>query len=228
SETVDVAKACFDAGADGIHAHVRDEEQNHTLDAGLYRELQDEMALQVPQMVVQITTEAVGRYSATEQRQLVYDLTPRAASVSLKEMMSDDDKVEAGRFYNWAFEFEIAVQHILYSVEEVTRLFDLVREGVIPDGPLQVLFVLGRHTKDQQSDPASLNLFLDALPQDKARPEWAICAFGKNEILCLVEAAKQGGKARIGFENSIWNDDGSVAKDNAERVKALVERIQAK
>ena len=54
-----------------------------------------------------------------------------------------------------------------------------------------------------------------------------ICAFGPAETECLVEAARQGGKMRIGFENSLWNADGSLAKDNAARVRELVASLAA-
>ncbi|MEO0829677.1 MAG: 3-keto-5-aminohexanoate cleavage protein, partial [Pseudomonadota bacterium] len=48
--------------------------------------------------------------------------------------------------------------------------------------------------------------------------DWMVCAFGPAETACLAYAADRGGKMRVGFENSLWNADGSLAKDNAERV----------
>ena len=42
---------------------------------------------------------------------------------------------------------------------------------------------------------------------------------GAQETARLIVEA--GGKARVGFENSLWNADGSVAADNAERVRAI-------
>ena len=39
SEIVQEAKNCFQKGANAIHAHVRDQEGNHSLDIGLYKEL---------------------------------------------------------------------------------------------------------------------------------------------------------------------------------------------
>ena len=62
-EIVACAADCFAAGADGLHAHVRDGAGEHVLDAGLYAELMTELARTVPGMPVQITTEAVGRYT---------------------------------------------------------------------------------------------------------------------------------------------------------------------
>ncbi|MEF9602808.1 3-keto-5-aminohexanoate cleavage protein, partial [Paracoccus sp. PXZ] len=85
------ARECHAAGAGGIHAHVRDAEGRHVLDAGLYAELIAELARAVPEMAVQITTEAVGRYSPAEQRALVARLRPAAVSVALREITAEPD-----------------------------------------------------------------------------------------------------------------------------------------
>jgi uncharacterized protein (DUF849 family) len=221
AETVETARACFEAGAGGIHAHVRDAAQNHVLDAGLYRELTDEMAGAVPGMAVQITTEAVGRYSPDEQRAVVKAVMPSMVSVALREMAPDSDTAEASRFYHWAHEAGISVQHILYAADDVARLAQFAGDGVIPRNNLQLLFVLGRYAKDQESDPADLEPFLAELHVSDIEADWAICAFGRSETAALAAAIRQGGKARVGFENSLWNADGSLAVDNAERVREV-------
>ncbi|WP_370321533.1 3-keto-5-aminohexanoate cleavage protein [Oricola sp.] len=220
-QTVATAKACFEAGAGGIHAHVRDADQAHVLDAGLYRELVAELARELPDMTVQITTEAVGRYSPEEQRAVVRAVMPKMVSVALREMIPDPDTSEAARFYQWAHEAQIAVQHILYTPNEVSRLEELVETGVIPRDDLQCLFVLGRYAKDQESDPLDLLPFLDTLNMSALVADWAVCAFGRGETAALQAAFAAGGKARVGFENSLWNADGSLAADNAERVREI-------
>lgn len=220
-QTVETAKACFAAGAGGIHAHVRDAEQAHVLDAGLYGELVAELARDVPGMAVQITTEAVGRYTPEEQRAVVRAVMPKMVSVALREMIPDGDTKEAARFYQWAHEAQIAVQHILYSPDEVSSLEEFVANGVIPGSDLQCLFVLGRYAKDQESDPLVLLPFLDTLKMSNLTADWAVCAFGRGETAGLQAAFSAGGKARVGFENSLWNADGTVAGDNAERVRAI-------
>ena len=97
AETVATARSCFAAGAGGLHAHVRDEEGRHVLDAGLYSELIAEMSVVVPDMMVQITTEAVGQYTPQQQRRLVENVRPDAVSVALREMLPDDSEAEAAR-----------------------------------------------------------------------------------------------------------------------------------
>lgn len=229
-EIVATAKSCFAAGAGALHAHVRDAEGCHVLDAGLYRELMAEMARDVPDMDVQITTETTGRYSPAEQRALVRDVQPMAASVALAEMTSEGETAGARDFYHQAAEAGIAVQHILYSAKDCTRLFELLRAGFLPETPLQLLFVLGRYAKGQISAPEDLDPFLAALDAGRAAAppvDWSLCAFGPGETRCLTRAARFGGKARVGFENSLWNEDGSVARDNAERVAEVAARLAA-
>ena len=63
SEIVKEAVNCFNEGANAIHAHVRDKKGDHCLDAGIYRELLSELDIKVPELPVQITTEAVGKFS---------------------------------------------------------------------------------------------------------------------------------------------------------------------
>lgn len=221
-ETVETAIACHAAGAGAIHAHVRDAEGRHVLDAGLYRELIAELARAVPNMIVQITTEAVGRYSPAEQRAVVDEVAPAAVSVALREMIPDaGEEAEAARFYARCREREIAVQHILYEPDEVALLGRLVAAGVIPAEDVSVLYVLGRYAANQESDPADLLGFTAAASDLPAAPEWMVCAFGHSETAALAAALRAGGKARVGFENSLWNADGSLARDNAERVAAI-------
>ncbi len=221
-ETVAAAVACHAAGAGAIHAHVRDAEGHHVLDAGLYRELIAELGDVVPQMIVQITTEAVGRYRPAEQRAVVDEVVPAAVSVALREMVADaGDEAEAARFYDRCRERDIAVQHILYEPAEVARLGGFIERGIVPGDGLSVIYVLGRYAASQQSDPADLAGFLDVAATLPVAPDWMVCAFGVNETAALAAALAAGGKVRVGFENSLWHADGSLARDNAERVAAI-------
>ena len=221
-ETVAAALACHAAGAGAIHAHVRDNQGRHVLDAGLYGELIAELARAAPAMIVQITTEAVGRYSPAEQCAVVDAVAPVAVSVALREMIAGPyDEAEARRFYGVCHDRGIAVQHILYEPAEVVRLGHLIAAGIVPGDGLSVIFVLGRYAFGQESDPADLAGFLAAAAGLTVAADWMVCAFGRNETAALDAALRAGGKVRVGFENSLWHADGSLARDNAERVAAI-------
>lgn len=221
AETARVAAQCREAGADAIHAHLRDREGRHSLDADGYLDLIKTIRREAgEEMVIQVTTEAVGRYSPAEQRAIIDAVGPDAASVSLVEMIPDQaHEAEAAAFYARCASRNIAIQHILYSPAELDRLSDLVRRGIIVDNGLSVLFVLGRYTLGQQSDPLDLMPFLAAAKILK--PTIMVCAFGRGEIPALACTLGLGGHARVGFENSLTGPDGILWSDNTRPVAAM-------
>lgn len=232
-EIVQCAKACFTAGAQGIHAHIRDAQGQHSLEVGLYRELLGELAQQVPDLVVQVTSEAAGRYQALEQQALMRTLQPAYMSVAWREMVFNQEAItlKAARdFYAWAAERAVTIQHILYSPADLIAWVQARQIGFIPwqEQP-HILLVLGRYSHNQHSDPQDLKPFLQVMDHQQLRLElqWAVCAFGVSETECLIEAAKQGGRVRVGFENSLWHADGTVATSNQERVAVLNQTLQA-
>ena len=48
---------------------------------------------------------------------------------------------------------------------------------------MQLLFVLGRYAKNQQSQPSDLDPFMKVLADQYVEADWAVCAFGQNERL---------------------------------------------
>jgi len=224
AELADTAAACLDAGAAAIHLHVRDAQARHVLDVGLYREAVAAVRAKAgADMVVQVTTEAVGRYSPAEQMELVRTLRPAAVSVALRELLAGGEAGPAA-FYRWASDRGVSIQHILYDRADLDRFAELRQRGLMPAPRPQLLFVLGRYALNQESSPADLDIFLEGLDHHglKGDAVWSVCAFGRGETAALAAAIEAGGHVRVGFENSLWNTDGSVASDNAERVAAIV------
>jgi 3-keto-5-aminohexanoate cleavage enzyme len=130
-ETVAAAKDAFAAGAHALHAHVRDADGRHSLDAGLYRELIKEMERAVPEMPVQITTEAAGRFGPDTQRKVVREIRPEGVSVRFAgDVAIERPRCGCENFYAWADDEGIAVQHILYTPEDAARLVRLWKAQV--------------------------------------------------------------------------------------------------
>ncbi len=223
-EIVACARDCFAAGADGLHLHIRDAAGGHFLDVGTYRDVLGAVKAAVPDMAVQITTEAVGVYAPDVQRAVALGSGASLVSVSIAEMCRDGEAA-ARRFYQEAAARGIAIQHILYDSADAVLLARVLPAAMLRDPALQLLFVLGRYSDGQVSRPDELTPFLDWLNVEELSPDWALCAFGPQETDCLVAAYQAGGKCRIGFENSLYMADGSIAPDNAARVAELVARI---
>lgn len=228
-EIIETAKACQIAGADGIHLHIRDARQAHLLDAAEYQVLLDRIAREVPDLYLQVTSEAAGRYEAADQIAMIKTLKPAHVSVALREMVRGPDEWRVAQdFYEWAADACVDVQHILYTPDDVQTFVTGSESGRIPGNHHLIQFVLGAYDGSQASQPEDIQQLLDPLLADTAhRFDWMLCAFGKEETACLAHAAKLGGKVRVGFENSLWNADGSRARNNAERVAEVVAVIRS-
>lgn len=213
-ELADCSASIADAGASMLHLHVRDEQGGHTLDPDRYRAAIGAVRDRVgDRLIIQITTEACGLYSADQQMAVVRELKPEAVSLALKELCPDADaEPAAAEFFAWLNTEHIIPQYILFSAEEVMRFTDLRSRGVIPDDRPFVLFVLGRYSDSLTGDPQLLASYVEGLQQDVC---WMVCCFGQTENIAVTEAARLHGHARVGFENNLVLPDGSIAPDNA-------------
>lgn len=220
------AEQCLVAGAAMIHVHVHDDDAVHVLDPERYSDATRAIQNAVGnELIVQITTEAVGRYTAEDQMQLVRDLCPEAVSIALCEILPvDADPSAVSEFFKFmAFLHanRILPQLILYSSQDVERLISLARFGAFPWGieNTPVLFVLGRYKPAQHAAPSDIAAFSYVSTFEN----WALCAFGPQEAKCTSAALGLGGSARVGFENNLHLPNGNIAPDNAALVALLAQ-----
>ncbi len=222
AELEETARTCAAAGAGAMHFHVRDREGKHVLDAKLYRDALARMSAVAPDMHLQITTEAYGRYSPEEMRAIVRDVMPPGVSIGVKEIMpARVASPEDIAFYQWLDGTDIQLQNICYTPDDIDLLRDLATAADLSLDRSWILFVIGHYTTGLDSDPDGIAPFLERMKDLGLDLDWAVCAFGKTETTCLAEAFRLGGKVRTGFENSIFMGDGSVARNNAEHVTEI-------
>ena len=86
-DLVQTAVACFEAGARGIHAHIRTNEQLHLLDVERYETLITQLHSRVPGLSVQVTSEAAGIYEAEAQIKLLARIQAPWVSVAIREIL---------------------------------------------------------------------------------------------------------------------------------------------
>ena len=227
------AAACCAAGARAIHIHARDADGAHSLDPAIYAPFLDATRGAVGDAaIVQITTEAVGRYTPSEMIATVRALRPDAVSISVRELFGDDGDVEAARaggdLLHWAAGEGVGVQHILYDAADLARLRALRDDGYAPRERQAVLFVLGRYAQGLTAQPADLAAFLAAPEADRDLiGEWCVCAFGAAEHLCVMAGLAMGGHGRLGFENNVHLRDGSVADSTAALIRQTAALLSA-
>lgn len=213
-EIVADVRACHAAGAAMVHLHVRDAAGNHTLDAGRYRDVMAALNESIPDMLIQITTEAAGVCTPDMQLRCLEDVAPAFASVAVREIAQDPDV--AARLYRDATQRGTSIQHILYNSADLQQLSKWWAQGIVPKAQSSVLFVLGHYTTNRNGRPHDLIPFLATLPDGCP---WAACAFGPDEGICVAAAMAFGGHVRVGFENNILGPGGAPATGNAELVE---------
>lgn len=223
TDTVSEAAACYAAGASALHAHVRGSAGEHLLDTGLYRDLLDEMSRRVPDMLVQVTSEAVGIYTPEQQVACIQALRPRMASMCLREISADFTRPDYTRqFFEWCVEEEVHIQHIVFSEQELQHFLEYRESGIIPASQRCLMLVLGRYRADFQSEVTDLDPFLR---HDLSAFDWFVCAFGHQEQQCALAAIDAGGHARVGFENNLYLPDGEIADGSSALVASLVKEL---
>ena len=94
------AARCQEAGAAMIHLHVRDAEGRHSLDPDLYRAAIAAVRKEAgSDLIVQVTTEAVGIFTPDQQIAAMQALQPEAFSVAVRELIPDAaSETAAARF----------------------------------------------------------------------------------------------------------------------------------
>lgn len=218
AELAQCAADCLAAGASMIHLHVRDAEGRHSLEADHYRAAIAAIHERIgEELLIQVTTEAGGRYGPAEQMAHARELSPDALSIAVRELWREPALAGEAE----AFVAELAargalVQYIVYDAADVARFVALHACGAIPQAKPNVLFVLGAYAEQRAGRPEELPPLVALLP---AGWPWSVCAFGPAELRCVVTAALLGGHARVGFENNHLFPSGQTATDNAGLVR---------
>lgn len=218
-ELAETAIDCFDAGAAAIHLHVRDDHERHSLDVLRCSNAVEAVATAVPDMLVQVTTEAAGICTVDDQERLLVGLRPAFASISIAEIMRDG--VERGlAILRQAQSAGTRIQYILYSPDDVCLLARLRTDIIDDDREPSTLLVAGRYGVVDHATVDLVYHLHGALHAEGLTGErkWMVCAFGQGEMACLEAAISLGGHVRVGFENAIVDASGALASSNAERV----------
>src|SRR5580692_9571312 len=226
-ELARTAAECLERGASMIHIHVRDAEGRHCLDPEAYRVTIAHICQEVgDRLVLQITSESIGRYSPAEQRAAVLKTNPEAVSLALGELAPEaSDEKDFCIFLGKLKQMRVWPQIILYTPAEAERLGAMVKQGLIPFEKLSVLYVLGRYSITRTASARDLLPFI--APDMPRFHSWSVCAFGRRETACVTAAALLGGHARVGFENNLSLPDGTRADSNAELVGAAARAFEA-
>lgn len=225
AELAQCAVDCLAAGASMMHLHVRDVVGRHSLEAADYRAAIAAIRERVGDaLILQVTSEAGGRYAPAEQIACIEAVEAEAVSLAIRELFgTTEDAARSAALVARLGARDVMVQYIVYSPADVARCAELHASGALPRATPNVLFVLGSYAEKRAGHPSELLPMLAALPTGWP---WSVCAFGADEARCLAAAALLGGHARAGFENNLSLPDGTVAPDNAALVRAIAHALE--
>ncbi len=216
------AKACMEAGAGMIHLHVRDKLGHHSLSVDYYQEAITQIKQQTDDGIfIQVTTEAVGKYTPDEQFGMIHVLKPAGVSIAIREIRKLDD-LDVYENFNLMRENNIFPQIILYNHLDLSRYLTWLDEGILPGKAYPVLLVLGK-------SHAQGAFQLDDLHREIDVPASSImvCAFGDEEFPACKQAVNRDWNVRLGFENNMLLENGDVAKSNAALIQEMSRYIQS-
>ena len=216
------AASLLAAGVSVLHLHVRDAEGRHSIDPGRYRDAIGAIRSEVgKELILQVTSEAVGRYTAAEQMAMVEELQPEAVSLALRELCPDEaSEAGAGQFFRNLRPGGVWPQYIVYSPDELVRFDRLRQAGLFGEERPFCLLVLGRYSKQLEGSLDELAAMRSAV-DTRAFP-WAVCCFGRHENAAMLAATRADGHVRIGFENNLVMADGTSASDNSALIEQYV------
>ncbi len=213
------ARACREAGASILHLHVRDADAGHSLDTGRYREAIAAVR-EACDIVVQPTTERVGRFAPDDMMAVQQALAPEMITFNLAELLDPNDEDQTARVRDFLAATAGAgtvPQYIVYSLEQLHQMVRWWESGWLPQAAPYILIVLGRYA-GTTSRPGDILAYLPHIPE---RWRWGVCAFGAPELACVTQAALAGGHCRVGFENNVTTAAGAPLRDNADQVGRL-------
>jgi uncharacterized protein (DUF849 family) len=239
------------AGASIVHVHVRDPETGEPItDLELFRAVAERVHVE-SDVIIQPTTGGAPTMDPEERVRVVPELEPEMASCNMGSINFGLypllDKYEEFD-HEWEREYLAGTRDLIFrntfgDLETILPVFDeygtkpelecydvghlynaryMADQGYI-DPPYHLQFVLGIHG-GIGPDPENLTHLVtiaDRLFGDDY--SFSVIGAGKQEFTRAVQAADMGGHARVGLEDNLYLEPGTLAESNADLVSKAVD-----
>jgi uncharacterized protein (DUF849 family) len=227
-EIVRTAVSTWEAGGRALHLHVRDDNGEHSLDPSRVRMATAAIRAELGEdIVIQMSTEAAGRYRPEEQIIAVKEGRPEAISLAVREIMRAAPDT-CFSFFKWLSRENLPTQFLLYDLADLGNLIALIEVGQVQTQRPSVLFGLGSHHPPRAGHIEDLKLIQLAVEDAASRGvflDWMVCCFGRDEAKVTKRASQLGGHIRVGFENNTLLPNGLVAEDNTQLVELALQSL---
>ena len=245
-EIGEAAARCYEAGAAMIHVHARDPQGKNSGDLGIYAEILREIRARSPILVQTTNGIGVRRDPATGQfiwptdseRLGLLSLNPRADLFGIAAGSADFYNPEGGypeetpyvnspallkKTIQAVYEKGSALEYEVVEASSLHRLLRYAEQGLF-DRHRDNIWLL--HGGGFGSTPPIARNVLFAIDEGlRLFPQaiWGLTATGRDMFKIVTLGLSLGcDLVRVGFEDGIHLPDGTVARDNAEMVRAAV------
>jgi uncharacterized protein (DUF849 family) len=224
-EIADQAVEAHAAGAAVVHVHVRDDDENNSMDFARFKYVVEDVRKRC-NVVINLTS-ACFATSIPDRMRPFAELKPELASLDCGTMNWAYRAVfdNTPEFLNAASQKMLAV-----GVKPEIEVFDsgmidnamyLVRQGYIEQPPY-FQFVLGA-AGGASATVKSLLYLVESIPPEA---KWSAFGIGKNSLAVMYAALALGGNIRVGLEDGVYMKKGVLAKSNAELVARAVRVVK--
>jgi|AP95_1055475.scaffolds.fasta_scaffold12315_3 uncharacterized protein (DUF849 family) len=212
-------------GVNMLHLHIRDNQNNHSLDANHYLDLLTTISQKLLEpMALQATSEAANMFGVEAQIAMIETVKPEFVSIAIREIARAGEE-RLRTFFAGLKHDRVNPQLIIYNSTDAEMYLDYLTNGSLVGQKFPLLYVVGRNSVDQKNCLKGLQE-VRGLTQEKAK-SWMVCGFEHLENLVCEYALAHGGHIRIGFENNLYQSNGRQAADNEARIEEIAKLIQA-
>jgi uncharacterized protein (DUF849 family) len=239
------ARSAVDAGAAMIHIHARKHDGTPSFEIENYREITDAIKAEVPDVIINFSTGAVG-ISVEKRLEYLEAIRPDIAALNMGSMNYAKYSKRSKEFiFGFIFEnsfdtiiqfltamneYGIRPEHECFELGHLASLEPLIDMGIL-ESPLQISLVTGV-LGGTPARAANLKHMASQVPQPDGHGgdgvnNWGMVGVSREQWDLVPVAVAEGGNVRVGLEDNFYLFNGEVAKGNGELCEEAARQIEA-
>jgi len=229
------ARRACDAGASVLHIHARHPDGTPSYRVEEYRAITEAILAEVPDVIVNLSTGAVG-IPIQERVQQIVDLKPELGALNMGSMNYAKysskrkalifDFVFANPFSDITYLLErmreagVKPECECFDTGHIGNVFPLLDMGLL-ETPAQFSLILGV-LGGAPPDARTLAHMASLLPQPST---WEVIGISRKQWELVAAAASLGGNVRVGLEDNFYLPGGEMATSNGDLVEAAARLV---
>lgn len=230
------ARRAYDAGASVLHIHARYPDGKPSFRVEEYRAITEAILAEVPDVIINLSTGAVG-IPIQERVQQIVDLKPELGALNMGSMNYAKysskrktlifDFVFANPFSDITYLLEqmreagVKPECECFDTGHIGNVFPLLDMGLL-EPPIQFSLIMGV-LGGAPPDARTLAHMASLLPQPST---WEVIGISRKQWELVAAATSLGGNVRVGLEDNFYLPSGEMASSNGDLVEAAARLVQ--